>query len=70
MPQRVKAFKLPIADNEKNKENNNNSIISNNINNNKESKYEKNIYYSSDGKRVLFKTSEFTFFLIEPGLEI
>ena len=70
MPQRVKAFKLPIADNEKNKENNNNSIISNNINNNKESKYEKNIYYSSDGKRVLFKTSKFTFFLIEPGLEI
>jgi len=66
MPQRVKAFKLPIVDNGKNKENNNNSIISNN----KENKYEKNVYYSSDGKRVLFKTSKFTFFLIEPGLEI
>ena len=66
MPQRVKAFKMPIVDDGKNKDNNN--IINNS--NNKEMKIEKNVFYSSDGKRVLFKSSKFIFFLIEPGLEI
>ena len=72
MPQRVKSFKLPIVDDYKTKENtNNNSVInSKTLNNNKESKIEKNVFYSSDGKRVLFKSSKFTFFLIEPGLDI
>ena len=66
MPQRVKAFKMPIIDDPKNKDNNN--IINNS--NSKEMKIEKNVFYSSDGKRVLFKSSKFIFFLIEPGLEI
>ena len=73
IPQRVKAFKLPIIDsgNNKEKDNNNNSIsISNSSNNNKDSQNEKIVIYSSDGKRILFKTSKFTFFLIEPGLDI
>lgn len=71
MPQRVKSFKLPIIDDSKNKDNNNNSIISSkSLNNNKESKIEKNVFYSSDGKRVLYKLSKFTFFLIEPGIDI
>ena len=72
MPQRVKSFKLPIIDDYKTKENtNNNSVInSKTLNNNNESKIEKNVFYSSDGKRVLFKSSKFTFFLIEPGIDI
>ena len=61
MPQRVKAYKMPVSDNEKNKENN--QI-------NKDIKYEKKVFYSNDGKRVLFNSNKFTFFLIEPGLEI
>ena len=60
-PQRVKAYKMPVIDNEKNKENNQ---INKNI------KYEKKVFYSNDGKRVLFNSNKFTFFLIEPGLEI
>jgi hypothetical protein len=63
MPQRVKSVKLPFIDNENNKENNN-------IINTKDIKYEKNVFYSSDGKRVLFKSSKFTFFLIEPNSDI
>ena len=63
MPQRVKSVKLPFIDNENNKENNN-------IVNTKDIKYEKNVFYSSDGKRVLFKSSKFTFFLIEPNSDI
>ena len=66
MPQKVKSFKMSIVDNNKNKDNNN--II--HSTNNKEIKIEKKVFYSSDGKRVLFKSSKFTFFLIEPGLEI
>ena len=66
MPQRVKSFKMPIVDDGKNADNNN--II--NSSNSKEIKSLKNVFYSSDGKRVLFKSSKFTFFLIEPGLEI
>ena len=63
MPQRVKAYKLPIVDDDgKNKDNQ--------INSNKDNKIEKNVFYSSDGKRVLYKSSKFTFFLIEPGLDI
>ena len=65
MPQRVKSFRVPINEDGKNKDNN--TIISTN---NKETKYEKKVFYSSDGKRVLFNSSKFTFFLIEPGLEI
>ena len=63
MPQRVKSVKLPFIDNENNKENNN-------IINTKDIKYEKNVFYSSDGKRVLFKSGKFTFFLIEPNSDL
>ena len=55
-PQRVKAFKLPNIDN--------NTIIS------EKNKYEKKVFFSSDGKRVLYKNNKFSFFLIEPGNEI
>ena len=58
-PQRVKAFKLP--------ENNN---INNNINEKEKNKTEKNLFFSSDGKRVLYKNNKYTFFLIEPGNDI
>ena len=58
-PQRVKAFKLP--------ENNN---INNNINEKEKNKAEKNLFFSSDGKRVLYKNNKYTFFLIEPGNDI
>ncbi len=58
-PQRAKAFKLP--------ENNN---INNNINEKEKNKTEKNLFFSSDGKRVLYKNNKYTFFLIEPGNDI
>ena len=58
-PQRGKAFKLP--------ENNN---INNNINEKEKNKTEKNLFFSSDGKRVLYKNNKYTFFLIEPGNDI
>ena len=58
-PQRAKAFKLP--------ENNN---INNNINEKEKNKTEKNLFFSSDGKRVLYKNNKYTFFLIEQGNDI
>ena len=58
-PQRAKSFKLP--------ENNN---INNNINEKEKNKTEKNLFFSSDGKRVLYKNNKYTFFLIEPGNDI
>ena len=58
-PQRAKAFKLP--------ENNN---LNNNINEKEKNKTEKNLFFSSDGKRVLYKNNKYTFFLIEPGNDI
>ena len=58
-PQRAKAFKLP--------ENNN---INNNLNEKEKNKTEKNLFFSSDGKRVLYKNNKYTFFLIEPGNDI
>jgi hypothetical protein len=58
-PQRAKAFKLP--------ENNN---INNNIHEKEKNKTEKNLFFSSDGKRVLYKNNKYTFFLIEPGNDI
>ena len=58
-PQRAKAFKLP--------ENNN---INNNINEKEKNKTEKNLFFSSDGKRVLYKNNKYSFFLIEPGSDI
>jgi hypothetical protein len=70
IPQRVKAFKLPIIDNGNTKDNNSINISNSSYNNNKENKNEKIVLYSLDGKRILFKTSKFTFFLIEPGNEI
>ena len=58
-PQRAKAFKLP---------NNNNS--NNNIEEKDKNKVEKNLFFSSDGKRILYKNNKYTFFLIEPGNDI
>ena len=69
MPQRVKSFKLPINDDDKSKDNNK-SINTLNNNKDKDNIYEKNVFYSSDGKRVLFKSGKFTFFLIEPNSDI
>ena len=54
-PQRVKGFKLPYINNENNGEKN---------------KYEKKVFFSSDGKKVLYKNNKFSFFLIEPGNDI
>ena len=61
MPQRVKAYKTPIVEDEKNTQNNKD---------NRDIKYKKKVFYSSDGKRVLFNSNKFIFFLIEPGMEI
>ena len=58
-PQRVKGFKLPI----------NNSIKDNNSNTVNDKK-ERNVYFSKDGKRVLYKKNKYNFFLIEPGNDI
>ena len=58
-PQRAKGFKLPI---------NNNSI--NNIEEKEKNKGEKNLFFSSDGKKVLYKNNKYSFFLIEPGNDI
>ena len=69
MPQRVKSFKLPIIDDDKSKDNNKSINILNN-NRDKDNIYEKNVFYSSDGKRVLFKSGKFTFFLIEPNSDL
>ena len=60
-PQRVKGFKLP-----NNKDNNSFYI---NSNNNKDIK-ERNVYFSNDGKKVLYKKNKYNFFLIEPGNDI
>ena len=57
-PQRAKGFKLP----------NNNNI--NNINEKEKNKGEKNLFFSSDGKKVLYKNNKYNFFLIEPGSDI
>ena len=54
-PQRAKGFKLPNI---------------NNDNINEKNKYEKKVFFSSDGKRVLYKYNKFSFFLIEPGNDI
>lgn len=62
IPQRVKAYKIPFSTNEGK---NNESI--NEINSNKT---EKNVYYSMDGKRIIFKSNKFTFFLVEPSSDI
>jgi WD40 repeat protein len=58
-PQRAKAFKLPESNN-----------INNNINEKEKTKNEKNLYFSSDGKKILYKNNKYTFFLIEPGNDI
>ena len=58
-PQRAKGFKLP---------NNNNNI--NNMNEKEKNKGEKNLFFSSDGKKVLYKNNKYNFFLIEPGSDI
>ena len=58
-PQRAKAFKLP---------NNNNSI--NNTEEKEKNKGKKNVFFSSDGKKVLYKNNKYSFFLIEPGNDI
>ena len=58
-PQRVKGFKLPI--NNSIKDNNSNTVNDNN---------ERNVYFSNDGKRVLYKKNKYNFFLIEPGNDI
>ena len=57
-PQRAKGFKLP------NVNNNNNDF------NNEKNKSEKKVFFSSDGKKVLYKYNKFSFFLIEPGSDI
>ena len=62
IPQRVKAFKIPSSTND----GKNNESISE-INSNKS---EKNVYFSMDGKRIIFKSNKFTFFLVEPGSDI
>ena len=58
-PQRAKGFKLPNID-----QNNNSDNIT------EKNKQEKRVIFSSDGKRVLYKNSKFSFFLIEPGNDI
>ena len=58
-PQRAKAFKLP---------NNNNNSSNNSVN--EKNKLEKSVVFSSDGKKVLYKNSKYSFFLIEPGSDI
>ena len=54
-PQRAKAFKLPNINNGDTSEKN---------------KSEKKVFFSSDGKKVLYKNNKFSFFLIEPGNDI
>ena len=56
-PQRAKSITPPNNDN------------SNNIKEDK-SKEEKNVIFSSDGKKVLYKNSKYSFYLIEPGNDI
>ena len=58
-PQRAKGFKLPNID-----QNNNSDNIT------EKNKQEKRVIFASDGKRVLYKNSKFSFFLIEPGNDI
>ena len=60
-PQRAKGFKLP---------NNNNNNNINNMNEKEKNKGEKNLFFSSDGKKVLYKNNKYNFFLIEPGNDI
>ena len=55
-PQRAKGFKLPN--------------VNNNDNINEKNKSEKKVFFSSDGRRVLYKYNKFSFFLIEPGSDI
>ena len=55
-PQRAKGFKLPN--------------VNNNDNINEKNKSEKKVFFSSDGKKVLYKYNKFSFFLIEPGSDI
>ena len=58
-PQRAKGFKLPNSNTESN-----NNII------NGKNKQDKKVFFSSDGKRVLYKNNKFSFYLIEPGNDI